>query len=641
MQIGSTYGNTAVNYNHQNRYHMRSEDNQENTMEDMEQGVGNPSTAWSADAIFASGMRSGQHFAVYKSEEYSRENPMLIVRGTDSAGKGYEQTIDPRKVDVEDCSYVEFMALNSYLVDTGAIAASDVNSFTRPTENDLETADYMNSMREWRDTQFDVGNIVGYQHAAKNVDAIKNFTKEQNGTVKYIDFGAEQIKCYEMEGRLQSGILGLTAFNFGKAAMNVNARYAAESTIGDPVIEVHLNGEDGSYSQTVKVHINEIDPKNATALELFALCSYTDAQGMSGTDGLQNSYMRLLQYVSEYGGFDGVDSLSEFAEQKQDWVGMVQAGEKEESKKLGGQNTNGSTIGELLQNFLEQFLKEVEKELDDGLGDEKGKDKSETVDTENSNIEHMNTGNTNTENGNAENINTENINTGNMSEEALEGTQKKKKGIATVRPLEDTIETQEEAVRGQSLTDHVNNKSKVPYSYLAKDGIVEYNGVVFVCDEVHSALCLGDMSNDKDVLTIPMSNGGVLKVNRDNIGDLSSAIGMFSPEDVRRILEAIAQDNKAQQMLQEIEEDKNTIGDGNTNTTNGESVRSQDEAEEDAKTDTASVLNNKSTFTNTDEIAEENARKVSDERAQEHAQEITDEMLDLLLREPAQRSATA
>ena len=589
MQVGNSYGSTVIDYQCQNKYSKSANPEQMDSMENLPQDTDHVDADWSANAIFASGIATGQHFAIYKAEDYDPTNPMYTVKGTDSEGNAYEQNIDPRKVDGENCNYVEFMALNAYLVDMGKLEASDVNPFSRPTEDDLETADYMKSLRQWRDTQFNIGNMVGYQHAAKNVDAVKNFEKEQDGTTKYIQFNGQSVKAYEMEGRLKSGILGLTAFPMGNTTMNVDARYGEESTVADPVIEVHLHADDGSSSQTVKVHINDIDPENATELEMFALCSYADSQGMSSTGASQNSYMELLQYVSSYGGYDGVDNLSEFIEQKQDWVAMVQAGEEEEIKQMGGGENQSSPIVDMLQSLMEQFLEKAEEDLENDLKDD-----------------HDNSENAETVTG-AESV--------------------KKRGIATVRPLEDTLEPEVEEVQGQSLTDHVNGKSKVPYSYLAQNGIVEYNGVTFVCDEEHSALCLGDVSNDKDVLTIPMSNGGVLKVNRDNIGDLGQAIGMFSPEDVRRILEAIAQDNKAQQTLQEIEEDKNKIGDGNTNTANGESVRSQDEAEQEARADTSSVLNAKSPFENTDEIE----RKAQEQEIKEQEIEVTEEMLDQLL----------
>lgn len=103
--------------------------------------------------------------------------------------------------------------------------------------------------------------------------------------------------------------------------------------------------------------------------------------------------------------------------------------------------------------------------------------------------------------------------------------------------------------------------SDVPYGYLAHDGIIEYSGVVFVCDKEKNAICLGDMSNGKNVITVSLSGGGSLMVNRDNIGDLSHAISMFSSEDQKRILCAIADDNKAQETLKEIDDETNSIGD--------------------------------------------------------------------------------
>lgn len=112
----------------------------------------------------------------------------------------------------------------------------------------------------------------------------------------------------------------------------------------------------------------------------------------------------------------------------------------------------------------------------------------------------------------------------------------------------------------ESALQHIANERAaaddgVPYSYMAKDGIIDYKGVIFVCDTEHKSLCLGNMSDPKKCLNIPLSGGGSLVVNRDNLGDLAKAIGMFSPEDVNLILRAIAEDAKIQQMQQEIDDD--------------------------------------------------------------------------------------
>lgn len=109
---------------------------------------------------------------------------------------------------------------------------------------------------------------------------------------------------------------------------------------------------------------------------------------------------------------------------------------------------------------------------------------------------------------------------------------------------------------------------KVPYGYLAKDGVITYNDVQFSCDEKTNSICLGDVSDPKKVINIPLSGGGHLKVNRENLGQLSKAIGMFSPEDVNLILRAIHLDTKLQSVQKEVEDLEAGVGeqiaDGNS-----------------------------------------------------------------------------
>lgn len=92
-----------------------------------------------------------------------------------------------------------------------------------------------------------------------------------------------------------------------------------------------------------------------------------------------------------------------------------------------------------------------------------------------------------------------------------------------------------------------------PYGYLSKDGIISYNGVNFVCDEEKNCITLGDVSREKDTITVALSGGGSLKFNVNNIDELRKALGMFSPEDVNRILRAISTYNHCTSKLQEID----------------------------------------------------------------------------------------
>lgn len=113
---------------------------------------------------------------------------------------------------------------------------------------------------------------------------------------------------------------------------------------------------------------------------------------------------------------------------------------------------------------------------------------------------------------------------------------------------------------GENPIENLRSASKVPYGHLAKDGVIIYNGVLFTCDEKTNSICLGDVTDKKQVINITLSGGGHLKVNRANLGQLSKAIGMFSPEDVNLIMRAIHQDTKVQSMQKEIEDMEAGVG---------------------------------------------------------------------------------
>lgn len=115
--------------------------------------------------------------------------------------------------------------------------------------------------------------------------------------------------------------------------------------------------------------------------------------------------------------------------------------------------------------------------------------------------------------------------------------------------------------RTQTMYDRLQNQDKIPYANLVVDGMINYNGVTFACDYEKNAICLGDMTQTGKVLTIPLEKGGSLKVNVDNLSELSHAFGMFSPEDKLRILQAISTYQKIKSELAEIEDDTNSIGD--------------------------------------------------------------------------------
>ena len=88
-----------------------------------------------------------------------------------------------------------------------------------------------------------------------------------------------------------------------------------------------------------------------------------------------------------------------------------------------------------------------------------------------------------------------------------EGTLQSASDVASrfAESLEESAEENDKVLapvtRGVRLNRRIEGKDKVPYGEMAEDGVIEYNGVVFVCDYDHNRLTLGDTSNGKIVST--------------------------------------------------------------------------------------------------------------------------------------------
>lgn len=96
-----------------------------------------------------------------------------------------------------------------------------------------------------------------------------------------------------------------------------------------------------------------------------------------------------------------------------------------------------------------------------------------------------------------------------------------------------------------------------PYDCLSQDGAtITYNGITFQCNSEEHTISLGDTTNKKDTIVIPLSGGGTLLVNKNKIPSLGKAIGMFSPEDIGIILRTVAEYQRITSLKYEMEEDE-------------------------------------------------------------------------------------
>ena len=103
------------------------------------------------------------------------------------------------------------------------------------------------------------------------------------------------------------------------------------------------------------------------------------------------------------------------------------------------------------------------------------------------------------------------------------------------------------------------NEKKCPYNYLAKDGMINYRGVTFMCDYETNSINLGDVSDPKKVLRVSLPSGGSLNINVDSLGSISQVASMFSPADLNAILNAIQEYNHCTSKVNEIEEEESLL----------------------------------------------------------------------------------
>ena len=103
----------------------------------------------------------------------------------------------------------------------------------------------------------------------------------------------------------------------------MTAKYAEDDSEDNPVIKVNVTKPNGK--EEYLININEVNPRNASEIEMFALCSYADAKGI-GTGGTFGSWQTLNYYrdnASHNGYFELSNGTDSFQNVKQDWMKMV------------------------------------------------------------------------------------------------------------------------------------------------------------------------------------------------------------------------------------------------------------------------------------------------------------------------------
>ena len=179
------------------------------------------------------------------------------------------------------------------------------------------------------------------------------YTQAQTQTQPVRGSSFDRVGKY-MEEQNVSRVIGQAGVFFeaeGKR-YEMQARYAPDSTTDNPIVRVTVKEGNEWVSYDVKVF--EVDPRNASQLEIFAMMSYADDQGISRT-GSMGSYKQLQMYADnaqQNGYWEGNGKLEDFVGNKQNWMQMMEQMYKDYADSgIYSQFTNCCNVHTTLQWF--------------------------------------------------------------------------------------------------------------------------------------------------------------------------------------------------------------------------------------------------------------------------------------------------
>lgn len=146
----------------------------------------------------------------------------------------------------------------------------------------------------------------------------------------------------------------------------MRAEYMSSSPPDNPIVKVAVNKGDGK-TEEYAVDIRNINPKNASEIEMFALCSYADSLGKGiAEDGGSWQLLKIFRDNAVQNGYcpDLLRKTEEDSLEKiyMDWLDML-------TKMMDDHYRSGDLAqyqnGLKLRTFLEQFLPQQESSIEE------------------------------------------------------------------------------------------------------------------------------------------------------------------------------------------------------------------------------------------------------------------------------------
>jgi len=365
--------------------------------------------------------------------------------GTDENGNEFSKEIDPYKVNPTDSDFTEFAALCSYIRDTEGIADEamqavdgvapydifekknylselngSINNFQMMGVSTLgaeQLLSHINRLMEVMMTS-GVGNCISPEPVENattfagakflgDTGSFGTFSGIRFQAISY--YGTREIggadlataeKPVEISDKeddqkeIVSPIIGMSSIPVGNMSYVMTASEVFKPGSDEAIVRVHVGGKD------IDVNINEVDTKNASAVEMFAYCQYADAHD-TGTGYTFGSYS-VLKGVTDPLGKSEYTSLDEAISKKSNWNDAIsgskasftkeQTGETfdssvllkmlEETANLFASHGGDKDLGDLTDEEWEKLLSDTDKAIDDAKEAVEEKEQQEETEAE-------------------------------------------------------------------------------------------------------------------------------------------------------------------------------------------------------------------------------------------------------------------
>lgn len=121
--------------------------------------------------------QTGESVNIYRSDRYSKENPVYVLTGLDADGKEFRKEIDASKINPSHCSYNELMVLNvetGHTSDRDRIHAAAVRD-KAGAESFFERKNYLSCIQAVMQDQMTMGNWSSYLSYRKWMESLMRY----------------------------------------------------------------------------------------------------------------------------------------------------------------------------------------------------------------------------------------------------------------------------------------------------------------------------------------------------------------------------------------------------------------------------------------------------------------------------------